>query len=107
MNPRLTFIEASGERTSGEARPGDSVMRAAKALGVPGIIGECNGSMTCLTCHCYVASSGAGPLPGPADDELAMLDCLLERRPTSRLSCQILVTPALDGAVFELPAWQG
>jgi 2Fe-2S ferredoxin len=103
----IVFVEAGGAWTEVEARCGDSVMRAAKLNGVAGIVGECGGSMTCLTCHCYVEPDRVGELPPPSDDESALLDCLLERRENSRLSCQILVTDQMAGMRFDLPAWQG
>jgi ferredoxin len=31
-----------------------------------------------------------------------MLGCVLERRATSRLSCQLVLKPALDGLVVEV-----
>jgi 2Fe-2S ferredoxin len=35
--------------------------------------------------------------------EDGMLDCVLDRRPTSRLSCQIPVRDELDGLVVHIP----
>ncbi|KFI24916.1 2Fe-2S iron-sulfur cluster-binding family protein [Paenirhodobacter enshiensis] len=97
----LIFRTAAGTETRVPATPGQSVMEAAVMNGVAGIEGECGGCLSCATCHVF-APEGLGT-PGP--DEDAMLDCTeVERGPRSRLSCQIAVTAAMDGAVFDIPA---
>jgi 2Fe-2S ferredoxin len=105
--PKLIFIDDLGERVEVDARVGDSVMRAAKLGDVAGIVGECGGSMTCLTCHCFVDSAHRDRIPEASTEERQMLECLLEQRENSRLSCQIVVTERLEGMRFDLPAWQG
>ena len=105
--PRLIFVGHDGAEVIAEARVGDTVMRAALAAGVTGILGECGGFMNCLTCHCFVSAEVAQLVPPPTDREAAMLDGLALARENSRLSCQIVVTEALDGARFGLPGWQG
>ena len=81
---------------------GDNVMQLARAAGLP-VMGECNGSMACATCHVVVDPEWAAKLAPPSDDEEAMLDTVFELRPTSRLSCQIRLSPALDGVRMMLP----
>ena len=105
--PTITFIEANGQSTSIDVQEGWSLMQAATANGVEGILGECGGSCACATCHCYVDPARAGELPPPSDNELGMLDNVVaERRSTSRLACQIKATPALEGLVLTLPDTQ-
>jgi ferredoxin, 2Fe-2S len=89
------------------ARTGQSLMRAAVQDGVDEIAADCGGCLTCATCHVYVDATWFARLP-PADaDETAMLEMTAaEHRPTSRLSCQIALTPALDGLRVELPERQ-
>jgi ferredoxin, 2Fe-2S len=100
---RVTFIEASGTRRQIDAPEGEPLMFAARNAGVRGIIAECGGSAMCATCHCYVIATPAGPLPKPRDDEADTIEFNAnEPRDTSRLTCQIIVTPALEGAVFEV-----
>lgn len=90
-----------------EAREGQSLMQAAVAAGLPGIEADCGGTLSCATCHVYVREPWVAALPPPADDEQAMLDFTASpRRPGSRLSCQLLLTPALDGMAVDLPASQ-
>lgn len=102
--PHITYIEASGQTTTVSLPEGWSVMQGATANGIDGILGECGGSCACATCHCYVEESRLGELPPPSENELAMLDNVAaERRPTSRLACQIKATAALEGLVVTLP----
>jgi len=104
---RITYIEPTGEARSVEVADGWSLMQAAITNGVDGIVGECGGSCACATCHCYVDEARLGELPPPEPGELDMLEnAAAERRPNSRLACQIKVSPALDGLVLRLPATQ-
>ncbi len=104
--PKITYISTTGEENMVEASVGMSVMRAAIANAVPGIDADCGGSCACATCHVYVDPAWAGKLKAPESSEADMLDFVLERQPTSRLSCQIEVTAELDGLVVRTPASQ-
>jgi 2Fe-2S ferredoxin len=98
------LVAASGETTTVQGKPGESLMQAAVAANAPGIEADCGGLMTCATCHVYVREPFAAQLPPPEGDELGMLDfTAAERRPASRLSCQITLTAALDGLTVDLP----
>ena len=58
----------------------------------------------CATCHVYVEPAQLALLPAISAEEDALLDgTAAERLPNSRLSCQIRVTPDLDGLVVHLP----
>jgi len=104
---RITYVEASGTATEVEVADGWSLMQAAIANGIEGIVGECGGSCACATCHCYVDEARLAELPPPSDGELDMLaNVAAERRPNSRLACQIKAGPALDGLRLDLPATQ-
>lgn len=73
-------------------RPGDSIMETAVRNGVPGIVGECGGSLSCATCHVFVADDTLALVGGPGDLEDEMLDgTAVEREDNSRLSCQIKI----------------
>lgn len=90
-----------------ECKTGVSLMKAALQNDIDGIAADCGGSMTCATCHVYLRDPWAARVPPPAADELAFLDFVAdERRPHSRLSCQIELTPELDGLEVELPSRQ-
>ena len=102
--PDITFILADGSERGLEAPEGVSVMAAATGAGVPGIVAECGGSAMCATCHVYVDPAWAARLPAPLPNELELLECTAaERRPESRLSCQIRIEPALDGLRVQIP----
>ena len=102
--PRVTFLDPRGRHATIDAAAGVSLMLVAVRAQVPGVLGECGGSLACATCHVYVDPAFAAGLPpvSPAEDE--MLDATAsERRATSRLSCQIVLTDALDGLVVTVP----
>ena len=102
--PQLTFIHPDGRRTTLDAASGSSVMRAAVGHDLDGIAADCGGCLSCATCHVYVDEAWAAHLPPPASDEVDMLEMTAaERRPTSRLSCQLIVDTSLDGLVLHLP----
>ena len=103
----ITYIEASGQSTTINLNEGWSLMQAAIANGVEGIVGECGGSCACATCHCYVDEARLGDLPAPTEGELDMLENVAsERKPNSRLACQIKAGPAIEGLVLHLPETQ-
>jgi 2Fe-2S ferredoxin len=100
----IHFVAASGGETTLQARTGDSLMQAAVSHDLDGIAADCGGLATCATCHVYVREPFAGRLPPPQDDELAMLEfTAAERRPNSRLSCQVTLDAGLDGLTVDLP----
>jgi 2Fe-2S ferredoxin len=105
--PTVTVVAIDGTRHTATAAVGESVMTAAVRQGVPGIIGECGGNSSCATCHVYVNEQFL-PLVGPPTDlEDDVLDLAVsDRRPTSRLSCQIRVTEVLDGLIVATPEYQ-
>lgn len=104
--PKVTFIEPSGKAVDIEVADGWSLMQAATRNGVDGIEAECGGSCACATCHCYVESHAELMAP-PAKDELALLAHVAgERKPNSRLACQVRMSGGLDGIVVRLPASQ-
>ena len=94
----ITYIEPCGREVAIDVPDGWSLMQGATANGVDGIVAECGGSCACATCHCYVDPARAGELPAPSAAELDMLaNVAAERRPESRLACQLKAAPALAG----------
>ncbi len=105
--PDISFIHPDGREEGLEAPEGVSLMQVASGAGVRGIVAECGGSAICATCHVYVEPGWLARLPPPGPDELAMLECTAaERRPGSRLACQIRITAALQGLVVQVPERQ-
>ncbi|SFA80658.1 ferredoxin, 2Fe-2S [Poseidonocella pacifica] len=103
----VTYIQPDGSETTVTAQPGDSVMQTALNNNIDGIIAECGGSMACATCHVYVEGEWADQTGARMDGEEDMLDCAMsEMKDTSRLSCQIKLTEALDGLRVHIPEEQ-
>lgn len=99
-----TWILPDGTTITAEVREGQNLMEAAVANNVPRVVGECGGSLSCATCHVYVAPDWAAKTGDVGEFEDAMLDVAEdERRDTSRLSCQIRMSPELDGITLIVP----
>lgn len=98
----MTFIVRDGSRKLVDAPVGMSVMEIARQNGID-IEGACEGSLACSTCHVIVEPDWAGKLAEPSEDEEDMLDLAFGLAKTSRLGCQIVMHPELDGLVVRLP----
>jgi len=105
--PKITFIEHDGTQHDIEAEVGSTVMEAALKNDIGGIVAECGGSCTCATCLVHVDEAWSLIVGPPHPEEDQMLDAAFELKPTSRLSCQIKVTEALDGLIVYTPSYQG
>ena len=104
---KVCFHEAGGQERTLQLRTGRSLMLAAVEAGIEGIAADCGGCLTCATCHVFVDPQWAPRLPAPAPDEQAMLEMTAApAEATSRLSCQIVLHPTLDGLVVRLPPTQ-
>lgn len=101
--PVIHFIEADGTRHTYQVAAGRSLMEVAVSEGVPGILGDCGGSCACATCHVYIPSPWAEQLGTCNPGEDALLEARDDRRPDSRLACQMRISDALDGLVVHLP----
>lgn len=84
-----------------EALEGWRVMEVIRDWGLP-IKGECGGACACATCHVRVKEEWLEKLFPQSDEELEMLDGAFNVEDNSRLSCQIIMTPELDGLEVEL-----
>lgn len=104
---QLRFISADGREQTVRARPGQSLMQAAVAADIDGVAADCGGTLTCATCHVLPDPTWQDHLPPPSRDEQSMLDfTATPRQAHSRLACQIMLNPALDGLVVRLPPSQ-
>jgi len=105
--PIVTYVSPAGTSREIAVPAGMSVMQAAINNRVDGILGECGGNCMCATCHVYVHTDFLNRIPPASKNEKAMLEiAAAERKPNSRLSCQIRVWDELDGLVVQLPAKQ-
>lgn len=105
--PKITYIAHDGKTTSVEAAVGSTVMENAVRNLISGIEAECGGACACATCHVYVDDAWTAAVGKPEPMEEDMLDFASNVQPNSRLSCQIKITPALDGLVVRMPEKQG
>ena len=105
--PKIIYVDHAGAERAIEGSVGATVMETALRNNVPGIDAECGGACSCATCHVYVADDWIDVVGRAQDMEQDMLDFATDVRETSRLSCQIKITPALDGLTVTTPSQQG
>jgi ferredoxin, 2Fe-2S len=104
--PKIVFIEYNGTEHVVEAQVGRSLMQAAVENFVPGIVADCGGNCSCATCHGFVDQRWLSRIPPVQTSEGSLLEGLLDTQDNSRLTCQIEMTPSLDGIVVRLPKSQ-
>lgn len=98
----LHFINKDGTKTTVEAPVGLSVLEVAHQNDID-LEGACEGSLACSTCHVIVEEEFYDQLKEPTEDEEDMLDLAFGLTATSRLGCQIILTPEMDGMTLKLP----
>jgi ferredoxin len=99
---QISFTDADGKHRLAEGQAGARLLEVAQAAGLP-LEGTCEGQMACSTCHVIVAPDWFARLPAASDDEEDMLDLAADVARTSRLSCQITLTEAMDGLEVRIP----
>jgi ferredoxin, 2Fe-2S len=95
----VTYIDSEGASRTIEAAPGASVMEAAIDNEIPEVESECGGVCTCAACHVYVDPAWLDRFGPMSKAETGLLSLQGERRPNSRLSCQLKITEAVEGLV--------
>ncbi len=95
--PRLTIVTRDGTAHEVEGKVGGSVMETIREAGFDELLALCGGCLSCATCHVHVDPDWADRLKPMSADEDDLLDTSDERMATSRLSCQVLFAPELDG----------
>ena len=104
--PTITYIEFDGTQHTIEADSGNTLMQTAVDNEVPGIDADCGGECSCATCHVLIDAEWRAKLEPTTDTEESMLDLNPDRTEDSRLSCQIIVSDAIDGITVNLPEFQ-
>ncbi len=98
---------ADGAVRSIRGRIGRTLMQAAVDAGIDGIAADCGGCLSCATCHVFIDEAWRAQLTAVTPDEASMLEMTAAPAEAgSRLSCQIDLSPALDGLQLRLPARQ-
>jgi len=95
--PKLVVVTRSGEEKEVQASAGVSLMEAIRDAGIDEMLALCGGCCSCATCHVHVDPAFLGKIPPMSEDENDLLDSTDHRNETSRLSCQIALSDALDG----------
>jgi 2Fe-2S ferredoxin len=95
--PVITVIDRSGTARDVEAENGLSLMEVIRDNGFDELLALCGGCCSCATCHVYVDADFSSKLPAMSEDENDLLDSTDSRNESSRLSCQVPVSDALDG----------
>jgi len=100
--PKINVIDRSGNSKEVEAEAGLTLMEIIRDDGFEELLALCGGCCSCATCHVHVDPSFADKLPEMTEDESDLLDSSDHRNETSRLSCQIAMTDALDGVTVTI-----
>ena len=104
--PNITFIDFEGTQRTVEATVGDTLMETATSNDIPGIDADCGGACACATCHVYIDANWQDQVGAAEDLESEMLEVAEDVKPNSRLSCQVVITEAMDGLVVSTPESQ-
>ena len=99
---KIIYVTRDGARQEVTVENGYSLMEAALNNNIAGIVAECGGACACATCHGYIDETWLDKLPPMDDMEDSMLDAAFERRPNSRLTCQVEVNGSLDGLIVHV-----
>lgn len=103
---KVVFILPNGARREIMDLSAANVMEIARHNGVAEILGDCGGSLTCGTCHAFVDPDWVERVAPPSPEELELLEGVAGREPNSRLTCQLALSPELDGIIIRLPEQQ-
>lgn len=102
---RIRVTNRAGQEDEVEAEDGHPLMEALRARG--DVEALCGGSCACATCHVHIDEAWCERVGEAGPDEMILLDYSMEKRPTSRLSCQVNVTEALDGLKLSIAQSEG
>ncbi|CAN5403015.1 2Fe-2S iron-sulfur cluster-binding protein [soil metagenome] len=102
--PRITYVLPDGSQRIVDIAVGESVMEGSVRNNLPGIVAECGGGCSCATCHVYLDPGLTGAFEGAVGEERDLIEFVAGRADTSRLSCQLIVTDAADGARVIIPS---
>jgi 2Fe-2S ferredoxin len=101
---QLNVVLRNGEERAIEGEAGLSVMEVIREAGIGELLALCGGCLSCATCHVHLDPDWMDRVP-PADvDEEDLLELADDRDDTSRLSCQIVWGPELDGLTVRIAA---
>ena len=94
---KVHFLLPDGTVHDCTGMDGESLMQLARREDLDVLEGACDGAMACATCHVIVDTDWYGKLPPPTESEPDMLDIASGVTRTSRLGCQVKLSPKLNG----------
>ena len=106
MTVSVIYVGQDGTARMAEGQEGQTVMALAVSNGVPGIDGDCGGSMACGTCHVHVHPDWWQRAGTASEFERSLIEVTIDPGPHSRLGCQITLSPELDGLIVTVPEAQ-
>lgn len=95
----ITIIDRTGRQHEAALTGQGNLMQLIRDAGLDELQAICGGSLSCGTCHVYIDGADAGT---PSEGETDLLDSSPNRRPQSRLSCQIATSGLIAGTVITL-----
>ena len=93
---KIIATDRKGQVHELEGRDGWTVMEILRDAGLD-VAAECGGACACATCQVYVTDGWFEKLPERSEAEVDMLDMAIGVEANSRLSCQLVCSPELDG----------
>ena len=103
----ITYVEHDGTEHTIDVEESMNLMEGSTINLLPGIEGMCGGICSCCTCHVYIEGEWASKVNPMSEGERKLLENAKHRKDSSRLGCQVIVTPALEGLRVHLPVEQG
>lgn len=94
---KLVVVLRDGSERELDADTSLTVMENIRDAGIDELLALCGGCCSCATCHVHVDPAFAAALPAMGPDEDDLLESTSDRSATSRLSCQLQFSAALDG----------
>lgn len=101
--PEIRVTTRAGAERVLKGEAGTRLMEIIRDSGIDELEAMCGGNCACATCHVYIDAPWREALAGPGEDEQILLEGSEHYQPgVSRLSCQINVTPELDGLALAI-----
>ncbi|RID50337.1 hypothetical protein BRARA_H01074 [Brassica rapa] len=100
----VIFVDKDGEENHIKVPVGMNILEAAHENDIE-LEGACECSLACSTCHVIVMDTEYyNKLEEPTDEENDMLDLAFALTETSRLGCQVIAKPEIDGIRLAIPS---
>lgn len=103
--PKIHITTRGGARVSVDAASGQTLMEILRSRG--DTEAACGGQRACATCHVHIDDAWMAIVGEPEAEEAGLLEFSMEKKPNSRLSCQIHLSDALDGLALTVAAAEG